>query len=308
MEKNIDNIFLHREEIKADDGSNAIALLEIDVEANGKNSYFIGYTRLQKVRKKWLIIGPYKSMQHYRLDEYINEFISEGISKDKAQKSKHKNKIASAKAIKLPAIQELPPGDETTSVELASVQPVSRPKKKSNTSIRTSPVQANSEPRNKEQEAFLLGNMPIEGNYTVLLSNLRDLFPQFATNIILVDKSQRLLYFYHDTNSLGGFFPVLNVSISSFPQGLYKTSEIKSKPVEKLVVDGKQPDLQVITSGSVTLEKIVLNDENRLLISGYYYLRSFFDNDQKNSLLLSPIDNKTLKGLIGTGSLVYIAR
>ena len=312
----IDRLYLHQAEISASNEENAIAFIEIDTESKKKNHYFKGYTRLQKIRKKWYIVGPYKNLYNYSLDEYIQEFIPADVNltktiRNKSEKTHQKivtNKTNITEKIhkkdkRVTSLRSLPPGDAIDVAPKVSVmQSSGSPKIKGN---RSSEVRATEKVKraghlseaNLELDNYLKGRLHIEGNFTILLKNIRDLFPGPSTAVILVDQSQGLLYLYSEDNELLGLFPVLTSPITNFPKGLYKIHE------EEVRKNEDQPE----NTASMLMEKMVLSDTGKILIKGEFFLRSYFDSDQRNSLALSPFDNNRLHGLVGGEVLVYVA-
>lgn len=318
--ENIDKIYVHKVKLAAEDQHYAVVLVELDIEMNGKNTYFNGHTLVKKNNKKWHIVGPYKSKTTFDVDEYIAEYIPQGLH----AKGEHKQ-VSSAPAKKTPDLRELPPGDAIdespnvrtrTSIASASVntpvattdplsaQPVGQeeqhlPQKLQQLTLKgAKPLQ-----HNKAMGGYFLGNIAIQGNFIGLVDNLRDLFPELAQHVILVDKSQSILYFYKEKNALAGFFPILTVAISDFPSGLYQIAEGNKNTDES----SKPLSEQEVSQGAIRMEKLELSKEQQILVSDYYYLRNYFDKNQKQSLSLSPIDNSKLQQLIQTKTLVYIA-
>lgn len=311
--ENIDKIYVHKIKVVAEGSYNAVILVELDVEINDKNTYFLGHTLVKKNNKKWLIEGPYKSKTRFSVDEYIAEFIPQGLHAEGEQKKSASQVVVTKKTA---SSHQLPPGDAVdASATLAVTSPQAQsmplapamvskdakeeqqkiPKKQQQlTQIGTKPLQ-----NNKEMDSYFLGNIPIQGNFMGLVENIQALLPELAQQVILIDKSQSILYLYKEKNVLAGFFPVLTASIADFPSGLYQIGEQENETASK--------NKTVVNESSITMKKLELSAEQQILMSGYYYLRNYFDKDQKQSLALSPIDNNKLQQLIVSETLVYIA-
>jgi hypothetical protein len=322
--ENIDKIYLHQIKIKAEGQYSAVALVELDVEMDGKNTHFLGHTLVRKSDNKWFIAGPYKSEHTFSLDEYVAEFIPQGLQADGEAKK------PSVKVAKKPAsVHALPPGDAvdasssstavvkikrqssemslpiapSASVENEQKEQPALPKKLQHlTRTGIKPLQ-----HNKEMDSYFLGNIPIQGNFVGLLGNIHALFPDFSQQVILIDKSQSILYLYKENNALAGFFPILTSSVAEFPSGLYQIGEQESEDVKDNKKPAKVLSEQATNESSITMKKLELGDGQQVLISDYYYLRNYFDKNQKQSLSLSPIDNNKLQQLILGETLVYIA-
>jgi len=316
--ENIDKIYLHQIKIKAEGQYSAVALVELDVEMNGKNTHFLGHTLVRKNDNKWFIEGPYKSEHTFSLDEYIAEFIPQGLQAD-GEAKKPSVKVAKKSA----SAHALPPGD---AVDASATSTVTRSpsSQKPNLKLPVANEQqesaalpkklqqltrtgAKSLAYNKEMDGYFLGNIAIQGNFVGLLDNLHTLFPEFPQQVILIDKSQSMLYLYKENNALAGFFPILTSSIAEFPSGLYQIGEQKNEEVGKHKKAAPTVSEPTANESNITMKKLELGDGQQILISGYYYLRNYFDKNQKQSLSLSPIDNNKLQQLILGETLVYIA-
>ena len=321
--ENIDKIYLHQIKIGAEGQYSAVVLVELDVEMDGKNTHFLGHTLVRKSNNKWFIAGPYKSLHTFSLDEYIAEFIPQGLHADGEAK---KPTVVTKKTV---STHVLPPGDAVDASSIATttskiknqstridapIEPLdfatdeqkeqlALPKKLQKlTRTGIKPLQ-----NNKEMDSYFLGSIAIQGNFVGLLDNIHALFPNFSQQVILIDKSQSILYLYKENNVLAGFFPILTSSVAEFPSGLYQIGEQESEDVEDNKKVAKGLPEQATNESSITMKKLELGDDQQVLISGYYYLRNYFDKNQKQSLSLSPIDNNKLQQLILGEALVYIA-
>lgn len=299
----IDAVYLHKAVDKKTSGSNAVVYLEIDTESASLNRYFSGYTRLQKINQRWLIIGPYKNVKDYSLDEYVAEFLPVDTNK---QASRLKNK--QLKQATNSKDKELPSGDVVAGNTLVKNDAGFAPKTSKELPHSDSSIdQAESEQLKKkplsnkaqnteESIAYAQGEIPIEGNFAALLKSLREIFTEEDQDIILVDQSQALFYFYESNNQLSGLYPVLSSNLSNIPKGLYIL------PFEA------SSDTTATDSNSFMLEKIVIGDNKEFLFGDIHFIRNYFDNDQKNSFALSPIDIGKLRKLISSDTIVYIAK
>ncbi len=322
--ENIDKIYLHQIKIKAEGQYSAVALVELDVEMDGKNTHFLGYTLVRKNDGKWFIVGPYKSEYKFSLDEYIAEFIPQGLQADGEAKN------PSVKVAKTPAsAHALPPGDAVDASSTSTIVTETKSQSSemslpivSSASVAGEQKGSSALPRklqkltrtgikplqhNKEMGRYFLGNIAIQGNFVGLLDNIHALFPEFSQQIILIDKSQSILYLYKENNALAGFFPILTSSVAEFPSGLYQIGEQENEEAKNNKKVAKVLPEQAANQSSITMKKLELGDGQHVLISGYYYLRNYFDKNQKQSLSLSPIDNNKLQQLILGETLVYIA-
>ncbi len=308
--KRVSNAYLHRVELQRSDQKNAVVLLEADIEINKKNQYFIGYTYLQYIKKRWFIIGPYQSLKNYTLNEYIQAFVPEGIQtrKESPEHPGTARKTLKHHRVLPPAepIDATPPLVQKQAVILTSGPPDLASEKPS----APAPLTLHPDEDTAELTAYMKGNIAIEGNFIQLLSDIQRLFTSPPPATMLVDQSQRILYFYQGKNILAGFYPVMTPNIFSFPGGLYRIYK-QPHPVEnpgRNSINTIQKPIDNLDSESITLEKLILDKENKLWVGGYFYLRNFFDSDQKNSLSLSPVDLKNLHQLIDSSVLVYIAK
>ncbi|CAA6827882.1 MAG: Unknown protein [uncultured Thiotrichaceae bacterium] len=276
----IDVVYLHHAVDKKTYGDNTVVYLEIDTEAASINRYFSGYTRLQKINQRWLIIGPYKNAKDYSLDEYIAEFLPTNKNKQPSQSTKKES-------------QELPSGDIVAVNKLATPDSQTSQSKKQQQEIKPLSKKAQN---TEESIAYANGQIPIEGNFVALLKSLREIFTAEDPGIILVDQSQSLLYFYENNNQLSGLYPILSSNLSNIPAGLY-------------IIPFEAPSGTGTTnSNSFMLEKIVISGNKEFLLGDIHFIRNYFDNDKKNSFALSPIDIGKLQKLITSDTIVYIAQ
>lgn len=287
----IDKVYLHQVEVKANSNKNAVVMIETDVESKQRNSYFKGYLQLQKIQNKWKIIGPYKNMHDYNLTTYINKFLPKGFP--------HKTNLykqSTPKKQTATSLRALPPSDV---VDISLTRHMSK-NKSAITKVDQAPVTLSKQ--DQEILTYLQGKVAINGNLLLILQNIRDLFPKRASNVILIDQSQGLLYLYNPANELIGYYPLMTSATSQVPKGLYKIHEKELKKGDASEI--KSPS----NKQSLTMEKMVFSVENEILMSGRYYLREIFDTDQTNSLTLSPMDINKLHVLIGIETLIYIGR
>ncbi len=278
---------VHQIKVENKDKRNAVVLIETDITSHDKKHYFRGYTRLRKLDGSWFIVGPYKNSNDYTLDEYLSEFINPERQRDQA----------TAKQKALPPTEPIDFSPEAASaVPSVKEPPVSQPAetKKTTASIKKTTTQ---KPRT-ELDNYLRGVVKIEGNHALILNNIRQLFPANQSDIILIDLSLGLLYYYSTDNEQLAVFPILTTPLDHFSKGLYKINKQELDPATD-----NHP-----SSRSLTMEKLVLDKNRRLLVENYYYLRDYFDDDQENSLSLSPVDNDKLQKMVRPETLLYIAR
>jgi hypothetical protein len=282
-------------------------LLELDSFYNKKKSYFFGYVRMSKKKGKWLVIGPFKSKEDYWLDEYVKRYIPgefKGLSESLKKKKFTPPPIQKLSSKKAPQEEDIiatektaPPGDSIDADEFIVQQ---ANKKKSNP---VKPISAKSKavvtpPTNPEANKFLAGDYSVQGNYTSLLTKIRKHFPNNAsTSILLIDKSRRTLYLYNEQNLLLAFFPILSSDNSSFLSGLYRVNP--DKPVKSAKDTSQQ------RSQPILLQRMLRQNSKD---NPLFYIRDLLDTDTKNSLQLSPIDNKKLQLLLLNPSIAYIGQ
>ncbi len=304
----VSKVHIHKVTTELSDDGNAVLLLELDSFYNNKKSYFFGYVRMTKKKGKWLVVGPFKSKEDYWLDEYVKSYIP-GQFKGLPESVKKKKftpppapKISSKKA---PQEEDIiadekiaPPGD---SIDANEFIPQKADKKENNSA--KPPVAKNSSATatstNPEADKFLTGDYAVQGNYTSLLTKIRQHFPANANaTVLLIDKSRRTIYLYNAQNLLLAFFPILSSDNSSFLSGLYKVNPDKPIKSERdTTLQGSQP---------ILLKRMLLQQDSKN--SPLFYIRDLFDTDTKNSLQLSPIDNKKLQKLLLTPSIAYIGQ
>lgn len=302
----VSKVHIHKVTTELSDNDNAVLLLELDSFYNKKKSYFFGYVRMAKKKEKWQVIGPFKSKEDYWLDEYVKRYIPgefkglpESVKKKKftpppapmfsSKKAPQEEDIIAEKKISAP-------GD---SIDADEFTPQQTEKKESSTK-KHSIAKKNTAIKSTKPEAdkFLSGGYAIQGNYTSLLTKIRQHFPtDTSASLLLIDKSRRTLYLYNPQNLLLAFFPILSSDNSSFLSGLYKVSLDKPVRSEKYTpLQGGQP---------ILLKRMLLQDNKD---NPHFYIRDLFDTDTKNSLKLSPIDNKKLQQLLSTPSMAYIGQ
>ena len=306
--KKVSKVHIHKVTTELSDEANAVLLLELDSFYNNKKSYFFGYVRMSKKKGKWVVVGPFKSKEDYWLDEYVKSYIPGQFKGLSASVKKKKftpppaPKIASKKA---PQEEDIiadekiaPPGD---SIDADEFIPEEANKKESPTAkspiVKNNPISTTS--TNPEVDKFLTGDYAVQGNYTSLLSKIRQYFSANASaTILLIDKSRRMIYLYNAQNLLLAFFPILSSDNSSFLSGLYRVNPDKPIKSEKdAALQGGQP---------ILLKRMLRQQDNKN--SQPFYIRDLFDTDTKNSLQLSPIDSKKLQKLLLTPSIAYIGQ
>jgi len=336
----ISKTHVHKATTELSDANNAVLLLELDSFVSDKKNYFFGYVKLTKKKGKWLIVGPFKNRDDYWLDEYISEYIPEGIkglsAKERTKKliSPPIEEIATEKVTKKTpnkkpkdtptdsptkpktqvAIKKesriAPPGD---SIDADEFKDKTNKSKKALTSVSSiektiknnSANSTVSQASTPDADKFLLGEHAIEGNYTSLLKQIRKNFPTEASaNILLIDQSRNTIYVYNNTNLLLAFFPILSSDNSNFPSGLYRLipEQVAGLENNKIPLDN-QP---------IILERmqILLTAKNdippqKMKNSEHYFIRDLFDTDKDKSLLLSPIDSSKLQHLILPSAIAY---
>ncbi|MCK5896291.1 MAG: hypothetical protein KAG20_05770 [Cocleimonas sp.] len=312
--KKISNTHIHKVTTELSDNKHAVLLLELDSLNKKQKNYFFGYVRMTKKKGKWLIIGPFKNREDYWLDEYVKTYIpgefktlSETIKKKKFIPPPAPNTSPQAipEESKKNHRQSTPPGDSIDADEFIQ-QPQPTPPKKPTPENKKSIIKNNSAqaktlpPLHPEAIQFLLGQPIIEGNYTVLLKKIQQYFPSKTkekAKTLLIDKSRRTLFIYNHKNLLVAFFPILSSDISSIPSGLYRINSDKT-------IESEASTTQ-LTNQPIILKR-VQNIETAS--NSLYYIRDLFDTDTKNSLQLSPIDNKRLQQLISFSALTYIGQ
>lgn len=295
----VSTIHLYEVDVAYQDSKNAVVLIDTDIESGKKQFYFRGYTRLKKINGKWYIVGPYKNGDDYTLEEYRAEFIAAEKKPDSVHHKQTSKSLPPADPIDLsPETQPTSSLKEDIPEPKKTAKPKPRPSTiRPNTKAKLSHSKAGTRKRT-ELDDYLDGIIRIQGNHKIILDNIHHLFPDNESDIILVDLSLALLYYYDSDNEQVGIFPVLTTPLTLFPKGLFKIHEKELQPIS-----GDQ-----VVAPSLTLEKLVVDENGELLVEGYYYLRDYFDSDQKNSLSLSPVDNIRLNKLISHETLLYIAR
>lgn len=292
----IEAVYLHQAIDKKASAHHAVVYLEIDTESSAVNRYFSGYTLLQKINNRWLIVGPYKNEKDYSLDEYVAEFLPKNSNKQVKQSTTKQRKQAADNNEK-----ELPSGDVITdksfvSDDVSFTPKASKPFPEVNEQAQATKSLSKAAQNTEESVAYAQGDIPIEGNFTALLTSLREIFTEEDQAIVLIDQSQGLFYFYEGNNQLSGLYPVLSSNLSNMPKGLYILPfEVSS--------DSTSTD-----SNNFMLEKIVIGENEEFLLGEVHFIRNYFDNDQKNSVALSPIDIEKLRKLVTSDTIVYIAK
>ena len=304
----VSNVHIHKVTTELSDTNEAVLLLELDSFYNKKKSYFFGYVRMSKKKGKWLVIGPFKNKEDYWLDEYVKSYIPgefKGLSESVKKKKFTPPPIQKLSSKKAPQEEDMiatekiaPPGDSIDADEFA-VQQTNKKKPLPVKPTHTKNKSVVATPTHPDANKFLIGHYAVQGNYTSLLTKIRKHFPDNASaSILLVDKSHRTLYLYNGKNLLLAFFPILSSDNSSFLSGLYRVNS--DKPV-KSVRDASQQGSQPILLKRMPQQQN--NNDNPL-----FYIRDLFDTDTKNSLQLSPIDNKKLQQLLLNPSIAYIGQ
>ena len=145
-----------------------------------------------------------------------------------------------------------------------------------------------------EQLKYLSGKQEISGNYAHLLKDLRQQFPAIMQDqILLVDRSRNSLYLYDSSNLLLSFFPLLSLASKQVPNGLFTTGNTEQAPNNE--------------NTTIHLELLQPFSDETHNATRRYYIRDLLDRDQKNSLLLSPIDLAKLNNLLSGSVTIYLA-